>query len=349
MMKRLLIKYGIINLFLLFCFGCDSDKSGLRKHYNSSDNLKQIRDKIVEVKLDGPDISNFGNPYILNEYLIISDHQSLDSLIHIYDKHTFRYLKSCGVRGMGPQEITNMGNIVPNEEERTFFVIDHGKQKILSYAIDSVLEPPHYLFKEKVGMKKTEFPNNFQYVNDTLSYASFIKVISNSDYKPVTAKWNMMTGDIDFMDYLGHPEIQKKRVTSVASIANGIYVEAYWYHDLLSICSLDGELMCNLYGAKWDNKTSNVNEYYTDVVFCDNKIIASYLGGKRMSEKENRANYPTYLIVFTIEGEHVMTLDVGLPILSFCYDDENKRLILVCDDETQIAYIDMNEILGFTS
>ena len=68
-----------------------------------------------------------------------------------------------------------------------------------------------------------------------------------------------------------------------------------------------------------------------------------------MSEKENRANYPTYLIVFTIEGEHVMTLDVGLPILSFCYDDENKRLILVCDDETQIAYIDMNEILGFTS
>ena len=343
-MKSLIIKCCIINLFLLLG-GCNGENAHLRKNYDSSDRLKRIRDEIVEIKMDGPDISSFGVPYILNEYLIISDYQSPDNLIHIYDKRTFRYLKSCGVRGMGPQEITNLGAIVPNEKERAFFVIDHGKQKILSYAIDSVLENSYYLFKEKTSIKKTEFPNVFQYVNDTLSYASFIKVIGNSDYKPVTAKWNMLTGDVEFMGYSGHPDVKRKRVTSVALTDNGVYVEAYWYHDLLSICSLDGELMYNLYGANWDNKTSNVNEYYTDVVFCDNKIVASYLGGRRMSEKENRVNYPTCLIIFTTEGEHVMTLDIGLPILSFCYDSENKRLILVFDDEIQFGYLDLDNLL----
>lgn len=42
--------------------------------------------------------------------------------------------------GEGPNEITNMGVIVPDEVHHRFFVPDYGKLKVLSYSVDSILK-----------------------------------------------------------------------------------------------------------------------------------------------------------------------------------------------------------------
>lgn len=55
------------------------------------------------------------------------------------------------------------------------------------------------------------------------------------------AKWNMATGEIVLMKY-EHPDIKKKRMSFAISVEHGLYVECYSYHDLMSICTLDGEL-----------------------------------------------------------------------------------------------------------
>ncbi len=47
-------------------------------------------------------------------------------------------------RGQGPEEIANIGHIGINETNRRFFVSNHGKQKIFSYELDSVLSNPSY-------------------------------------------------------------------------------------------------------------------------------------------------------------------------------------------------------------
>lgn len=56
----------------------------------------------------------------------------------------------------------------------------------------------------------------------------------------------MSTGEIIPMKYSGHPELKRKRVSFAVSVENGIYVECYWYNDLMSICNLNGNLLYNI-------------------------------------------------------------------------------------------------------
>lgn len=333
-------KSFLLMLFVLILYSCNSN-SETDKKYDANDKLSNVKKEIKEIDIKEKEISIFGTPYILNDYLIISDYKSPDKLIHIFHKNTFDYITSIGDRGEGPNEITNMGSIIPNKKENSFFLIDYGKQKILSYSIDSILSNASYVPCEKTAINNYEFPSRFEYINDTLSFALFIKRLEDGDYKPVVSKWNMQTGDCTFMDYMGHPDLKKKRVSFSVSFKDGIYAEAYWYNDLMTICSLDGDLKYSLYGTNWNNKNTNEDRYFRDVYFCNKHIIASYLGDNRI-EGNNKVNYPTKFIVFDLEGNHVSTLETGYPIITFCCDEDNNRIIMALDDDIQFAYLDLN-------
>lgn len=354
MQEYKLISMKCTNLFLalltiLQLCSCKNSSENI-KYYDADSKVINVKDKIQNLNIltQDKDISIFGTPYILNDYLIMSDYKSPDKLIHIFNKNTFKYITSVGDRGMGPKEIANMGRIATDERTNTFYVIDYGQQSILKYPIDSVLSTPNYAPNRDFIIEKHQFPNDFQYVNDTLSYALFIQLQpSKNDYRPVPAKWNMKTGEVVFMNYTGHPDIQRKRTSFFASVENGIYVEAYWHHDLLSICDLEGNLKYNLYGEHWNTKTSNDYRYYKDILFCKNRIVASYLGGKRLTKDngEITSNYPDKLLFFDMEGNYVKRLDIGYPIFSMCYDSENNRLIFSLDDETQFGYLNLHDLL----
>lgn len=340
------VKFIQCMFFLLLLCGCSHNSEPIKK-YDSQKNIVNVNKEIKKIKIEEKDISIFGIPYILNEYLIISDYKSPDKLIHLFNKNTFSYITSVGNRGEGPGEIANMGSIIANKKEDEFYVIDHGRQKILSYKVDSILNNSSYIPNEKITINNTEFPSNFQYINDTLSFSLFIKRLENGDYKPVVSKWNMQTGETVFMNYTGHPEIKKKRVSFSSSVEHKLYVEAYWYNDLMSICTLDGNLKYNLYGDNWNNENSNRNRYFRDVAFCGDKIIASYLGSERLSkeEKQTKVNYPTKLLVFDLNGNYIATLETEYPVIIFCYDNDNNRIILALDDEYQFGYLDLENIL----
>ncbi len=332
--------------FILLLFSCSkSDKTD--KTFDAQKEVVNVKKDIVRISTEPIDVSNISAPYVLNDYLIISDYNSPDKLIHIFNKNTFEYLTSVGERGGGPSEITNMGRIESNEEERAFYVIDTGRQKILDYSIDSVLVDSLYVPKEKAAINKREFPYSFQYVNDTLSFALFIKIIDNGNYKPVVSKWNMQTGEIVYMDYDGHPQIKKKRVSFAASAKYGIYVEAYWHNELISLGSTDGYLKYNIYGKNWNDENSNRNLFFGNIAFCKDKIVASYLGGENISKRNGgpKANYPTQLLIFNLEGDYLVTLNVEYPIMTFCYDENNNRIIFAFDNEMQFGYLDMKNII----
>ncbi|WP_455672704.1 6-bladed beta-propeller [Phocaeicola sp.] len=334
-----------ITSVLLVC--CCSHRPEYEKRYSSQDNVIRVENELKKIDTGENYITIFGTPYVLNDYLIISDYNSLDKLIYIFDNNTFEYITGIGNRGQGPGEIANLGSIVTNEKENLFYVVDNGRQKILSYSIDSVLVNPYYNPEEKATFGEKAFPQVFQYVNDTLSFALFFKGSDDGDYTPVVSKWNMLTGKTVFMNYAGHPQIKRKRVSFASSVEHGIYVEAYWYHDLMSLCTLDGNLKCNLYGGNWSDKTSNRNRYFRNVAFCDDKIIASYLGGERLSGQQGgqKVNYPTDLVVFDLDGNYLATLGVGYPIITFCYDKGHNRIILALDNEMQFAYLNLDNLI----
>jgi hypothetical protein len=275
----------------------------------------------------------------MGDYLIISDYLSTDECIHLFDKKTFRYLTSAASKGQGPGEITNIGYIRIDEANRMFYVNDHGKQRIFSFELDSVLANPRYKPEEKMKMNERMFPSAYQYISDTLCIGEFIEPNSEqNDFKRTVGKWNMNTGEVVPMKY-EHPEVSMKNIIFAASLEQGVYVVCYSDYDLMTICTFDGELKYNIYGRSWNNVKSTVI-HYRRVKFCGDRIVASYSG------RDRRTDYlPTKLLVFDINGDYIQTLETGYKIVDFCYDKENNRIILAMDDDIQFGYLDLDEFI----
>lgn len=348
------IKYMNLNANKLLCFSlmilcwsCKND-SETAKYHNNRNNIMNVRNKIKEIEIDDVQISIFSWLYLIDDYLLISDHHSTDKLIHLFDKKNFSYITSTGYKGIGPNEIANMGKIGINESDHIFYVSDHGKQMIFSFYLDSVLTNPNYMPIERVKTDKSQYPRSYQYVNDTLSIGLIIESIGGSDYKPTIAKWNMNTGEIKPLEY-EHPEIEKKRINFAVSLEHNMYIQCYWHHDLITFCDLDGKLKYNIYGQKWDNRKTNSVSFYSDAVFWNDKLIILYSDGKDNFIKDENGNirgsYPTQFIIFDIDGNYIQTLETGYNILNFCIDKDNNRIIMNLDDEIQFAYLNLDGII----
>ncbi len=329
-------------LFVFLCWGCTSN-SEKEKRLRKQENIVNIRDRIKEITIEEVLINNNSWPYMVDEYLVICDYKSYDKQLHLFDKQDFRYIKSFADRGNGPGEITRIGHIEFDKVRRLLYVNDPGKYKIFSYHIDSVIRNDKYKPAVRLDMKESIFPRDYLYIHDTLCIAQAITPIGNSDFRPSIARWNMNTGEIKPMPY-EHPDIKKKRIVFAASEENGLYAECYCDYDLMTICDLNGNLICNVYGPDWGERFSVSMKYYGDVAFCRNKIITVYSRGRRFSKK-GKVNRGTKLLVFDLNGNHLKTLETGYHIAKFCYDKDHNRIIMSLDDVIQFAYLNLEGLL----
>lgn len=204
------------------------------------------------------------------------------------------------------------GHVGIDEAQRTFFVSDHGKQKIFSYNLDSVLANPFYIPNIKADIKIGLFPDTYRYINDTLCIGRIIEPIGTNDFKSLVAKWNMQTGEIRPMKY-EHPDIKKKRITADVSPEYGLYVECYSRYDLMTICDLNGNLKYNIYGPKWEKETTQT-AHYSQPVFCGNKIIAGYSGGDHRTVPITQPSYSSSTSTATI-SKH-WKLNIKYPVFA---------------------------------
>lgn len=326
-------------LLISICWSC-TQTPDTEKHQSKRDNVINVRDKIKEIVIEDVLIGRIAQLYLIDNYLIIGDFESPDKLIHLFDKNNFSYLTSTTYQGQGPGEITIMGHIGIDEANRRFFVSDHGKLCIYNYDLDSVLTNPSYMPTVKMKLNERLFPDKYLYINDTLCIGRVIEPIGNADFKPFVAKWNMATGEIKKMPY-EHSGLKKKRIISAISMEHGIYIECYAHYDLLTICSLDGDLKYNIYGPKWNSEITQTSHFGLGIAICDNKIFALYSGGDHRTD----AYYPTKFLVFNIDGNYLQTLETGYKISNFCYDKENNRIIMVMNDDMQFAYLDLDGIV----
>jgi hypothetical protein len=325
----------------MLCWSC-THNSGTEKHQGKRDKIVNVRDKVKEIVIPEEDvmIGSFARLYLMGDYLIIGDYNSPDKYIHLLDKNRFGYVTDAAYKGQGPGEITSLGHIGVDEANRMFYVTDHGKQRIFGFDLDSVLANPSYMPEVKMKMVWEQFPDDYQYINDTLSMGVIVEPIGNTSFKQKIAKWNMNTGEIKPMPY-EHPDIEKKRVGFAMSTAHGIYVECYHHYDLITICSLDGALKYNIYGRRWDSRTSNRVYHYGNIAFCNDRIIISYSGGDYMSDEY----FPTKFHIFDLTGDYIQTLETGYRIQDFCYDKENNRIIMALNDDIQFAYLELDGLI----
>ena len=315
-------------LFVFFASSCFRN-SDVEKSQNHSTNIIDVKESVKEIIIDTPLIGGWARPFIVNDYLLISDSQSEEKLISIFDKNNFSYLMGVGDAGEGPNEITNMGVIVPDEVHHRFFVPDYGKLKVLSYSVDSILKNPFYRPEVKGDMKELQFPDRFVYVNDTFCIARSIMVGENKYFQQSLVRWNMLTGEMKLL-VEGHPKVERKRSQFAVSLEHNLIVDCYAHHDLMTIYDLD-----------WDDKTSNDMVYYDAVVICKDKIVAAYAGGRNWSDE----GFPNCFQVYDFDGNYIKTLNIGRKICNFCYDQELNRLIMVLDNEIQFAYLNLDGLI----
>lgn len=326
-------------LIILLFWGCTQNVT-TEKYQKKRDHIINVHNKINKIDIEEVLIGSIAIPFSIAKYLIIIDPKSHDRLIHIFDKKNFNYITSFGDKGQGPSEISIIGHISTNEEKHEIYVSDHGKNCILSYNIDSVIANSSYPPQIKFKIKDREFPDRYHYINDTLTFARIISINSNNSFNQSIAKWNMKTGEIFPMKYT-HPDIERKRITFAISLENNIYVECYRHHDLMTICSLEGDFMYNIYGSRWNKERSNKFLHYGSVIFAKDKIIASYSGKDQRLEDYQ----PTSFIIFNKYGDYLKTIETDYKIDNFCYDKDNNRIIMVLNDNIQFAYLDLNNII----
>ena len=319
-------------------FSCTRNSS-TEKYQTDRNSVENVHDCIKEFETDSILIGNNARIYIMDNYLLIADHRGYDKQIHVFDKNSFRHLASTAPLGQGPTEITVLGAIAADEKRGKFYVSDHGKNKIFSYDIDSVLADPDYTPSVKLVMDKTNFPSEYEYINDTLCIARTILPKGVNDYMPSISRWNMQTGNMLSISY-NHPNIKKKRITYASSQQYGLIVELYNNYDLLTISDFNGKLKCNVYGPAWGN--TQHNHYYGDGFFDNNNhLIVSFSGGDNNTD----AYYPTCLLVFGLDGEYIKTLEVGCKINSMRYDNKTNRLYMSLNDEIQFAYLNLDGLI----
>lgn len=333
---RILFPYLLITIFL----SCQSNSSPSEKHQKNRDIVVDVHNDVKEIITDDVLIGSIARLSILDNFLIIADYKSNDMLIHLFNNKTFEYLGSAIPRGQGPTEITNIGHIGINNVKKELYVSDHGKLKIFTYPMDSIINNSYFAPNVKTEINNTQFPSNYEFINDTLTFARMIEPTGNSGYNEFVAKWNMESGELKKINY-SHPEIKKKRISFTVSIDNDTYVECYSNYDLMTILDLNGNLKCNVYGRNWNRTESEKLNHFGKVIMCEDKIIASYSGGNSSTDEY----FPTQLMVFSLEGEYIKTLKIGYRIADFCYDKFNRQLIFNFDDTIQFGYIHLLKLL----
>ena len=104
-------------LLIAVCWSCSQD-SETEKHQSKRDQVVDVRDKMKEFSTQDVLIGRISRTYLIDNYLIVTDYNSPDKLIHLFDKNTFEHLASSTYQGQGPGEITIIGHVGIDETNR---------------------------------------------------------------------------------------------------------------------------------------------------------------------------------------------------------------------------------------
>jgi hypothetical protein len=337
----------LVCLLTFFIIGCRNDNEAkTEKFQNNRDEIIDVKEMITDIKTE----TLFGNSdlYIANDFLIVQEIKPGGSKgIHLFNKNTFEYITSTGVMGHGPGELVRPGRIGVDIENRVLWVPDHGKKIMLKFPVDSILN--NEMFKPTEGLELHDeiFIERFGFLNDSIALGKAVQILTSNSFAMTMARLNLNTNKTEKFGY-DHPEAVGKKSNSMfaLSVKNDLYVNGYFFCDLMTICDLKGNLKYNIYGPDELENKNFKKTYFTGVKFIGNTIIASYIGdvGIVVNEfKRQTGNLPSKFLIFDTEGNYKNTIDTGYKFSYFCVDESNNRVIAYfADRDNPLAYFNLN-------
>lgn len=84
-------------LLIAVCWSCSQD-SETEKHQSKRDQVVDVRDKMKEFSTQDVLIGRISRTYLIDNYLIVTDYNSPDKLIHLFDKTHSNILPAVHIR-----------------------------------------------------------------------------------------------------------------------------------------------------------------------------------------------------------------------------------------------------------
>lgn len=324
---------------LLLCLLASCAGDSRHKSINVEKNVVDVTEKIHPIDFGDTVLFNaFCKVDIAKDYLIVSDYKNYENQVHLFDKNNFHYLASTAPLGQGPGEITTLGGILINEDGSELYVQDFARYQFFAYNPDSIRSNPEYKPTLKWNMDRDIFAITLQLLNDTASVGLIGMPVSASEINMQTGFWNMETNEIRLLNdlYVGE---EHTRYDVKASVEHNLIVEAHWYLNRIVLRRFDGTELCRIEGKTSQDRT----DYYRSPLFVGSKIYLLYKDQK-FSDFMNKIYTPTKIVVLDLEGNYIKTLDTPYNINHWCYDEDNRRVILNMDDEMQFGYLEVEDI-----
>lgn len=156
--------------------------------------------------------------------------------------------------------------------------------------------------------------------------------MSVSTFEEKVKRGNPFTDRVSEWGY-EHPEAVGRLVSTsrFVKLIDGGYARAYHWLDLITLLNPDGTLRFNLYGPHWKRVELGKYSYFSDLSVYKDYLLASYCGD--LSDIEDSSgqlvsNTPSRVLVFDLEGNHVLTIDVGEKFREMAVDEQRGRLLL---------------------
>ncbi len=346
-----IILRSFLFLFMLSLFSCRNNNK-TEKHPDFSQNIIDVSNKIVPIKTDL--ILGRSNIITVGKYLILTNCESYDKGFVIFDKNTLKPIVSGGSKGQGPKEIIAYDNVltVPNTvDNQSFYAFDYSQRVLYKYAIDSMINTPNYLPREILTTKQKKAIAHFGILNDSIFLGLSLRVKKHAIIEDII-RYNYRTRKAQPFGY-NHPESRKSARRTRGHFAlsphKDKYVMGFHYIDLMTICDIEGNLICNIYGPNWGKDLRKRFNFYGSIKIGKHYILASYLGKKGITKDKNgqlKAVSNTKLLIFDSKGNYIKSIDLKEPFGSFCFDELNHRIIFsLSDRDDPLGYINLKDIL----
>ena len=320
----------LLFLILHVLFGCNESDKSKTFHEDKSKTIN-VKDKIIDIETD----LFFGLLHfeISDSLLVISQlDPNVEKGIYLFNKNSLKYLASTGYMGKGPGEIIRCGNSTVNFNSQNIWVDDYGKLVIWKFPIDSVMNNDKFIPTQKMAMNKDIFQITSEFINDSITIGRSCVPTSFHSMDMVNTKRNIYNNKIEKYGY-HFPDLKDRESYSEFALSNKhkLYVTCYQFVDLITVCDLNGNLKCNIFGPRWKPKEIPRTRFYYNVDLYKDYIIASYLGDKCvLKTAEGGMEYlsASKFLVFDINGNYIKTIEVGYQFSAFCVDEDNGRIIV---------------------
>lgn len=344
--QRFLLVFLIISGYQCQTKNPAEDNSYIIKNFSSKD-IPEI------IQLEG---KKYGFQELLNPYrilwegsvLVVSEKKSNDDLLKIIDIDKGRFLKSMGINGMGPGEITQAGKLHKDSDLGSFWVYDSNLKIFSRFNVKS---------DSKLAIEQFKQPQEFYLAIDMLwsSDSSLMTVLADGNEKFVEyhmngellntyGTWEVM---LDQKDIPSNVIMSVHQGPLITNPDKSKFIKTGVLRDYMEILDKESGTIVSVRGpehliadfevdysagypmAMFTSRDSH--QFYLSATAGKDYIYALYFG-KPMSEYFNNGEYARTVMVFDYEGEIIRSYELDYSLIAFTVDEEGRRFFGITYD-----------------